>query len=708
MASPKTKKTRLIRDIYVNREYSWLLFNRRVLDQCRAEENPLLERLRFLSIFSSNLDEFFMVRVGSLVHEAVSSPEAKENKTGLTAKKQLEALLPLTERLYRRRSAVFSTLCQELSEEKIRLLRARELSREERRLGEVVFSEKVLPLLSLLVLDAKHPLMQFENKKLYGLYELEKNGRRMIGVMAPNDSLNRLYPLGEGETLRLLPLEELLRAFGHKAFLGYQVRARLFLRVTRNADFDITLGDNDRERDFPALMRQKVESRSRLDIVRLEVEEKESRLTDFALKLLHLDPAFCFEEKRFLDYRFLSALGDYLPKEQKARLSYPPFQGRVKRYTGKGRTGSGWINAILKKDLFLSYPYDSMAPLTELLAECVSDSRVIAIGITLYRLAHHSGIAELLCRASENGKQVTVVIELAARFDEENNLFFASRLKEAGCTLIYGMENYKVHSKILSVLLKEGEKLSYITHLGTGNYNESTGKQYTDLNILTAHREIGEDAAAFFRNLAIGHTDYRYRRLLVAPDTLKPGLVALIDREIAKGEAGYLLFKMNSLTDKPILDKLVEASRAGVAIDLIVRGICCLLPGVPGRTEHIRVVSIVGRFLEHSRVYSFGRGKARVTYISSADLMTRNTDKRVEIAAPVLDKSIENEIIAQLERMLSDTVKARLLSSDGKYRRAESDGVPFDSQAALLAAAGALAPPSVPWENTSSGKNQKE
>ena len=342
------------------------------------------------------------------------------------------------------------------------------------------------------------------------------------------------------------------------------------------------------------------------------------------------------------------------------------------------------IETVLDHDVFLSYPYDAMTPLETLLDECSRDARVSAISITIYRLAHHSRIADLLCRASENGKMVTVVIELCARFDEENNMYFARKLQEAGCTIIYGMENYKVHSKIISIVLQNEGEVRYITHLGTGNYNESTSKQYTDLNIITSDRAIGEDGTAFFRNISICNTEYRYNRLLVAPETLKSGLIACMDREIKKGEDGYILAKMNSLTDKAIIEKLREAGRAGVKVELIIRGICCILPGVPGKTDNISVISIVGRFLEHSRVYSFGKGKDRLTYISSADLMTRNVDKRVEIAAPVLDRSIEERILKILRIMLSDNVKARQLCPDGKYRRVEKGEEPVDAQDYLL------------------------
>ncbi|MGN0814372.1 MAG: polyphosphate kinase 1 [Candidatus Coproplasma sp.] len=673
-------KKKFIKDIYINREYSWLLFNKRVLDQSRDEVNPVLERCKFLSIFASNLDEFFMVRVGSLFNEAASDPDGKENKTGLTAVKQLDGICQVVKKQYSERSAAFTALVKALDENGIKILRASQLSGRQIKECEAIFKNSVLPLLSLMVLDAKHPMMQFENKRNYMLYDLAKGDRRMVGVMAFNENLNKVYRVGTGEKVKLVPLEELVRAFGHTAFTGYDVKDSMLMRVTRNADFDTYIDDSDVERDFPDVMKKRVQSRARMNIVRVEVDNENSKLKDFVLKLVKLDNKFCFADKRLFDYKFLFSIGKFLPSETEEKLKYKPFKGAVSEELAEA---ASLIDTVLDHDVFLSYPYDSMTPLVTLLEECASDDRVSSIAITIYRLAYHSKIADVLCRASENGKQVTVVIELCARFDEENNMFFAEKLREAGCTIIYGMENYKVHSKIISVVMQSDEGIRYVTHLGTGNYNESTSKQYTDLNIITSDGAIGRDAVAFFRNIAICNTQYRYDRLLVAPETLKTGLVSYIDREIErakKGEEGYILAKMNSLTDKGIIDKFKEASQAGVKIDLIIRGICCILPEVEQKTRNIRVISVVGRFLEHSRVYSFGKGDDRVTFISSADLMTRNVDKRVEIATPVLDRDIENKIIKILEIMLEDNVRARRLCADGKYRRIENGKRPLDCQ----------------------------
>lgn len=682
MASDKIKAKRsFVKDTCINREYSWLLFNKRVMDQAADKDVPVLERAKFLGIFASNLDEFFMVRVGSLYNEAVSNPDEKENKTGLTAQKQLDGICQVVAELYEERSNCYSALVKDLAASGVKLIRSSQLSARQLKECQAIFRLNILPQLSLMVLDAKHPMMQFENKRNYMLYDLSKGDRSMIGVMALNDNLPKLYRVGTGESIRLIALEEIIRACGASAFTGYDVKENMLVRCTRNADFDTYIDDADMETDFSQIMKKKVASRARMNIVRVEVDNENSKLKDFVLKLVKIDPKYCFVDKRFFDYKFMFQLGAYIPAEVSAPLKYKPFKGRV---DDELSSAPSMIETVLDHDVFLSYPYDAMTPLETLLDECSRDDRVSAISITIYRLAHHSRIADLLCRASENGKMVTVVIELCARFDEENNMYFARKLQEAGCTIIYGMENYKVHSKIISIVLQNGEDVRYITHLGTGNYNESTSKQYTDLNIITSDQQIGEDGTAFFRNISICNTEYHYNRLLVAPETLKSGLVECMDREIAKGEDGYILAKMNSLTDKVIIDKLREASCAGVKVELIIRGICCILPGIPGKTENISVISIVGRFLEHSRVYSFGKGKDRLTYISSADLMTRNVDKRIEIAAPVLDKKIEERILKILRIMLSDNIKARKLCPDGKYRRVENGQDPMDAQDYLL------------------------
>lgn len=682
----KEGETAFVKGIYCNREYSWLQFNRRVLDQACDLTNPLLERCKFLAIFCSNLDEFFMVRVGSLLNESKLDPVARENKTELTAQEQVEGILAETKKLYQECSVAFSRLKAELAKNGMRILRPSELTVRQRARCEAHFFEAVLPLLSPMVLDSKHPMIRFENTHLYMMFELEREGRDMFGVMAIPPAAERLYRIEGGKKINLIAVEDLVSEFGYHAFPGYTVKGKALIRVTRNADFDTNVDDADLEHDFDfsKYMKRKVELRSTLDAVRVETDKNSDTIRAFVLKNLDLKKSYCFKAEHYLDYKFLFSLGKYFPEEKLAVLKYPPFRGRV---AADLLPPVKLVKRVRERDVFLAYPFDSMEPLIRLLNECADDPRVAAIKITIYRLDNHSRIVEALKRASENGKEVTVVIELCARFDEENNMYYAGILQEAGCTIIYGMQNYKVHSKIVSVLLSENGEIEYITHLGTGNYNESTSRQYTDLNIITADRAIGEDAAAFFRNIAICNTDYHYDRLLIAPQGLKKGLLKCIDEQIelaAAGKPARIVAKMNSLTDKQMIDKLYQAGKSGVRISLIVRGICCLMPGIPGETENIRIISIVGRFLEHSRIYCFGEGKERKMYISSADLMTRNTDKRVEIATPVLDKKIEGKIYRMLEVMLADNVKARVLLPDGSYKKTEQVGESVDSQNEFL------------------------
>ena len=440
MASDKIKAKRsFVKDTCINREYSWLLFNKRVMDQAADKDVPVLERAKFLGIFASNLDEFFMVRVGSLYNEAVSNPDEKENKTGLTAQKQLDGICQVVAELYEERSNCYSALVKDLAASGVKLIRSSQLSARQLKECQAIFRLNILPQLSLMVLDAKHPMMQFENKRNYMLYDLSKGDRSMIGVMALNDNLPKLYRVGTGESIRLIALEEIIRACGASAFTGYDVKENMLVRCTRNADFDTYIDDADMETDFSQIMKKKVASRARMNIVRVEVDNENSKLKDFVLKLVKIDPKYCFVDKRFFDYKFMFQLGAYIPAEVSAPLKYKPFKGRV---DDELSSAPSMIETVLDHDVFLSYPYDAMTPLETLLDECSRDDRVSAISITIYRLAHHSRIADLLCRASENGKMVTVVIELCARFDEENNMYFARKLQEAGFNIIYGMENY--------------------------------------------------------------------------------------------------------------------------------------------------------------------------------------------------------------------------------------------------------------------------
>lgn len=659
--------------VYMNREYSWLLFNDRVLEQAFDADNPLFERCKFLSIFSSNLDEFYMVRVGSLYNQMTLSPAAKENKTHLTAEQQTEGILTETKARYKKRAECWSKLKKQLKSAGVKLLDGRELTEKQNREGREYFLNRVLPYLSPMVIDAKHPMIRFENKAMYMIYDLTKGDKSMFGILPVPDKLPRLFKFSGGGKSALILLEALIALYGACCFPAYTVRDKALVRATRNADFETNESDVDSEYDydFSKYLKNKIDLRASLSVVRLELNTASDRIKNFLLKNLELKKSRCFIVDDCFDYKFLFGLDKYAKPEAAALGKYTPFKGRTYR-----RFDGGVMEAALKKDVFLSYPFDSMDTFVRLLNECAESDEVRSIKITIYRLSEHSKVVDALVKACELDKDVTVVIELLARFDEENNMYYANRLAEAGCTIIYGMGNYKVHSKIVSVVLERDGEVRYLTHLGTGNYNEATAKQYTDLNVITADREIGEDAVAFFRNIAVVNDEYEYKKLLVAPNNLKKGLLSRIDKQIERalaGEGGHVIAKFNSLTDRELIEKLIAASKAGVKVELIVRGICCLIPQVAGQTENITVKSIVGRFLEHSRIYCFGDGEQSEIFISSADLMTRNIERRVEIAAPVLNGEIKGKIRKMLEIMLSDNVKGRQLTSRGKYVKPQVD-----------------------------------
>ena len=501
----------------------------------------------------------------------------------------------------------------------------------------------------------------------------------MFGVVSMGRRIQDLVRIGGGKKVQLIPSEVLLYLFGDLLFPGSTVKEKSLLRVTRNADFEASVEDADIEYDFDfsKLIRNKVESRGSLAAVRLEMNTPSENLRQFLVKHLGIKKNQVFIVGGCFSYKYMYQLDEFFPLEKISALRYPSFKGSVPAGLQRG----SMIDTVLRRDVFLAYPFQTMDPLLWLLEECADDPRVSNIKITIYRLAKNSRVVAALVRAAENGKDVSVVMELCARFDEESNLSYAEQLQEAGCTVFYGMENYKVHSKIISIVLQDKGEVRYITHLGTGNYNESTAKQYTDLNIITSDKDIGLDGVAFFRNLATLNMDTQYRRLLVAPSTLKTGILSAMDKEITKGKDGSITCKMNSLSDKDMIDKLVEASKAGVRVRLLIRGISCLLPGVPELTDNISILSIVGRFLEHSRIYSFGSGEM---FISSADLMTRNIDRRVEIATPVLDPKIKDTILKMLDIMFRDNVKGRMLLGDGRYAAVPESDIHIDSQDKFL------------------------
>ena len=667
-------------DVFMNRELSWLKFNERVLEEAEDENTPLCERLSFVSIYQSNLDEFFMVRVGSLVDQDDVSPRMRENKTHMTAKEQIDAVIARVHELNGRRDAVYARLMEKLEEQGVRLVDFRKIGRQESERLERYFDSEIAPLISPSIVGRRQPFPFLRNKDIYAVVVLEgKKGKYKLGIIPCSAGVfPRLIEVSASEKTYMLA-EELILHFIPKVFEGYAVKAKSLIRVTRNADIDAdALYDDDL--DYREFMVQLIKRRKRLAPVRLELSrELDGIIIDTLCRYMDVPREYVFQSATPLDLSFLFGIQDFL--RQRSELFY---QKRIPQKSPSFVSGRPILAQIREKDKLLSYPYESMRPFLEMLTEAANDDSVVSIKMTLYRVAKQSKVVEALCEAAENGKDVLVLVELKARFDEENNIEWSRRLEEAGCNVIYGLDGYKVHSKLCLITRREELGIAYYTQIGTGNYNEKTARLYTDLCLMTADRDIGEEANAVFNALAKGETVHETRRLLVAPHCLQNKVLAMMDDEIRRARAGeeaYIGVKINSLTDKAIIDKLIEASCAGVKVDLVVRGICCLIAGVPEATENIRVVSIVGRFLEHSRIYIFGRGERAKVYIASADFMTRNTLRRVEVASPVMDADIRARILSMFDTMLRDNMQAREMDAQGQYHRlTPGESEPLSSQ----------------------------
>ncbi len=663
----------------MNRELSWLKFNERVLEEAESERVPLCERLTFASIYQSNLDEFFMVRVGSLADQMLLSKNLRDNKTQMTAEEQIKAVLKDVARLNRRKDAVYSSLMSRLEEYHVRLVNFQKLGDPEGRELERYFDAEIEPLLSPTMVSRRQPFPFLQNKEIYAVGVLTgKNGREKLGIIPCGAGVIPRLIAVPGQTGAFMLSEELILHFLPKVFSGYRVVSKSLIRVTRNADIDAdALYDEDL--DYREFMAKIIKRRRRLAPVRLELSrELDGDIIKTLCGYTQAKPQSVFRCRSPLDLSFLSQLQDTL--RQHTELFY---EKRLPQRSAQFRPGCSIFQQIREKDKLLSYPYESMKPFLDFLQEAAVDPATVSIKITLYRVARHSKIVESLIEAAENGKNVLVLVELKARFDEENNIEWSRRLEDAGCQVIYGLDGYKVHSKLCLVTRREKGRTEYYTQVGTGNYNETTARLYTDLSLMTADPDIGLEAAAIFQTLSKGETVGSSRQLLVAPKCLQNRLLELIDREIGHarwGEEAYVGIKINSLTDKAIIDRLIEASNAGVKIDLIVRGICCLLPGIPGITENIRVISIVGRFLEHSRIYLFGVGDRQAVYLASADFMTRNTLRRVEVAAPVLDPDLRRRLTEMFQTMLRDNQQARELRPTGEYERLCSQDAPLNVQ----------------------------
>lgn len=650
---------------YDNRELSWLKFNARVLEEAFDEETPLFERLRFVQIFCSNLDEFFMIRVGSLHDKMLFDSKDTENKTNMTAKEQLVEIAKRVKQLLPVKDDAYSAIMDGLKNYGVEHLAVKDLSPEEDAYFRAFFTREIQPLLFTGVVDKKHPVPFLKSGEIYVGVAIRKKddaARKVtFGILPASENFPKLVWLpGTG---KFLLIEELISHYAEQVFKNFEIISRCIFRVTRNADIAIDEGLYDHDVDFRDIMSDLVKKRKKLQPVRLEFLGKpDDSIAALIAKTLKVRDSFIFWQTAPLTMDFLSSVERKL--EKNSELFFAPLTPQKSPAIDTKRP---MIEQIKQHDIMLNYPYENINQFIRLLEEAAENPDVVSIKITLYRVARDSKIISALTRAAENGKDVLALVELRARFDEENNIGWSKCLEDAGVTVIYGLDELKVHSKLLLITLRDGNDVSYITQVGTGNYNERTSKLYTDLTLMTADRDFGSDASVVFNALAVGNTVESTNKLLVAPKGLKSRIVELIDNEITYKDKGYIGIKMNSLTDKDIIEKLAEASRAGVKIELVVRGICCLIAGVEGDTENIRVISIVGRFLEHSRIYIFGTGDRRRVYISSADFMTRNTERRVEVAAPLLDKSIADRAVEIFETMLRDNVKAREQDSDGNY-----------------------------------------
>ena len=664
--------------VYMNRELSWLKFNERVLEEAENKKVPLCERLTFASIYQSNLDEFFRVRVGSLIDQMLLGGKMRDNKTKMTAKEQIQAVLHQVTKLNRRKDAVYETIMGQLEEQGVRMVDFRKVSKKESEYLERYFLSEIAPVISPTIVGKRQPFPFLKNNEIYAVVVLQtKSGKEKLGIIpCSNTGFKRLVELPTAGTYMLV--EELILHYIPKVFERYNIKAKSLIRVTRNADIDAdALYDEDLDyRDF---MTELIKRRKKLAPVRLELtREMDGEIVDILCDYLELDSDHVFQVQSPLDLSFVFEIQDTLRKVPELF-----YEKRIPQRSAQFKEEESIFPQLKEKDKLLSYPYESMKPFLNFLREAANDKDVISIKMTLYRIAKHSKIVEYLIDAAENGKEVLVLVELKARFDEENNIEWSRRLEDAGCRVIYGLDGYKVHSKLCLVTRKSEGQVEYYTQIGTGNYNEKTARLYTDLSFMTANVEIGVEAAKVFQALSMEETVDNVEHLLVAPRCLQNRILSMIDEEISyakEGKEAYIGLKMNSLTDKKIIDKLIEGSKAGVKIDMVIRGICCLIPGVKGKTENIQVRSIVGRFLEHSRIYIFGMQEREKIYIASADFMTRNTLRRVEVAAPIYDKDLKMQLEEMFITMLSDNQKARQEDSHGNYEIVAVQETPLNSQ----------------------------
>lgn len=673
-----------IETLYTNRELSWIQFNERVLEESEDQRVPLYERLKFVAIFQSNLDEFFMVRVGSLYDQTLLKEKVLDSKTQMTATEQLQAIYKQVRSLLPRKVKAYSKLIEKLSAQGLEQVSFKNLSDQDFAYLKVYFEKEIMPLTSPQIVDKRQPFPFLKNKGIYvGVRIASKSGAVRLGIISAEGHFSRVVFLpGREGKVRFVLAEDLICYFAEKIFNRHDVLEKVVFRITRNADIDVEDEMVDVDFDYRDAMEELLKKRRKLAPVRLELSnEVSAEMVAYFCGHFSLKEAQVYVDRCPLDLSFVYALEGKLPNSES--LLYRPVAPQVSDQINERES---MIAQIKRHDILFHYPYQSIKPFIDLLNEAAGDPDVVSIKITLYRVAKDSKVVHALMTAAENGKEVSVVVELRARFDEENNIDWSKRLEEAGCHVIYGLPGYKVHSKLLLITRKIGNKIEYITQIGTGNYNEKTARLYTDLSLMTANPAVGTDASVVFNSLFMGSVVESSSHLLVAPLCFKPRIIGLIDQEIAFAQAGepaQIILKMNSVTDKVLIDKLIEASRAGVHIKMLVRGICCLKPGVAGRTDNIQIYSIVGRFLEHSRIFVFGFHDRQRIYLSSADFMTRNTERRVEVAAPVYDPDIQKEVLHILDVLLRDNVKARKQNSKGIYTYYQDGKSPWNAQEQL-------------------------
>ena len=666
-----------------NRELSWLRFDQRVLQEATSPEVPLYEKLKFIAIFVSNLDEFFMVRVGSLFDLSIADKKAIDNKTGMTPSEQLAKIYEAVRPLYKMKDETYKNVSKKLKSYNISHLAPKDLTAEEVKFVKDYFLNYIHPILSPQIVDEHHPFPFIASKQLCVVGKIQRKKSECIGVVTVPSSLPPVLFM-PGRKIRYIHMEDIIYMYLEEIFEGYAISDKNIFCATRNADINPNDEAYEINEDFRSKMKKLLKKRRRLAAVRLEAaHELEEYTKNLLCNKLSITDKQIFVTKSPISLGYVFGLQSKFNEEQTAQLCYPEFEPQ--------HTHSEIMTGTNCDDVILSYPYESMDPFVDLIKRSASDPDVISIKITIYRLAKNAKLIEHLCTAAENGKEVLALFELRARFDEQNNIDWSERLEQAGCRIVYGLDDYKVHSKVCLITKNINGKTHYTTQIGTGNYNEKTAKQYTDFSFITQDHEIGEDAAAFFSNISISNLDGEYKHLWVAPNAMKSRIIEYIDGEIEKGKNGRIFMKVNSVTDKKIILKLQQASAAGVEVTMLVRGICCLLPGIPGLTENIKVYSIVGRFLEHSRIYSFGKGADQKLFIASADIMTRNMDKRVEVGCPIYSPRIKDIINHYVDICLSDTVKARILKSDGTYEMKPNTLSRVNAQEVLMQEAEAAA-----------------